>query len=45
MSHVIGILQAEGKKIYLEYESPEAGRLYDKLGFTRFDTVMEYTRI
>ena len=43
MCHVIGILQAEGKKIYLEYESPEAGRLYDKLGFTRFDTVMEYT--
>src|SRR5690554_415565 len=45
MSHVIRILHSEGKKIYLEYENPEAGGLYRKLGFTQFDTVMEYNRI
>ena len=45
MSHVIRILQSEGKKIYLEYENPEAGGLYRKLGFIQFDTVMEHSRI
>ncbi len=45
MSHVIGILQSEGKKPYLEYESPEAGGLYRKLGFIQLDTIMEYTSI
>ncbi|MCR3956453.1 MAG: GNAT family N-acetyltransferase [Gudongella sp.] len=44
MKYVIGILQSEGRTIYLEYESPQAGGLYRKLGFTQFGTVMEYVK-
>ncbi|MGM0396346.1 MAG: GNAT family N-acetyltransferase [Bacillota bacterium] len=44
LSHAIKILQVEGKKLFLEYENPEAGGLYKKLGFTEFETIIEYSK-
>lgn len=33
-------LMAEGKTVWLQYDSPEAGRLYEKLGFQVADRVL-----
>ncbi len=44
LSYAIEHLQAEGKILYLEYESPEAGNLYRRLGFTEFETIIEYIK-
>lgn len=44
LSYAIKHLQEEGKTLYLEYESPEAGNLYRRLGFREFETIIEYTK-
>ncbi|WP_422486452.1 GNAT family N-acetyltransferase [Gudongella sp. DL1XJH-153] len=44
LSYSIEQLQAEGKTLYLEYESPDAGNLYKRLGFKEFETIMEYLK-
>jgi len=36
---------AEGKKLYLQYDNADAGRLYGRLGFLPIDQVKHYTKI
>lgn len=42
MSALCRPLMAEGKKMILHYDSPVAGRLYDKIGFVKVDRVCHY---
>lgn len=34
----------EGKDIYLQYDNPDAGRIYDRIGFKTVDRVYHYKR-
>lgn len=42
--HLCRVLSAEGKNPYLQYDNPDAGKLYEKLGFRAFDRVLHCRR-
>ena len=44
MRKLIDDLTEEGKRPFLEYENPDAGKLYKKLGFLVYDRVVEYRK-
>lgn len=42
--YLSGTLQKEGKDIYLQYDNPNAGKIYDRLGFKVIDRVIHYSK-
>ncbi|MCK9217864.1 MAG: GNAT family N-acetyltransferase [Firmicutes bacterium] len=38
------ILQEEGKNVFLQYDNPEAGEIYERLGYRRIDRVVHYKK-
>lgn len=44
LEEIIQELQAEGKDLYLQYDNPDAGKIYKRLGFEDIDQVKHYKR-
>lgn len=42
VKYLSNLLQTEKKQVYLEYESPLAGSIYEKIGFHTVDSVYKY---
>jgi predicted GNAT family acetyltransferase len=44
LKEICSQLTQEGKDLYLQYDNPDAGRIYEKLGFKPIDQVRHYKR-
>ncbi len=38
------IMQKEGKDVYLQYDNPKAGKIYERLGYKTIDRVVHYRK-
>lgn len=44
MGKLCHVLLGEGKRVFLQFDNPEAGKMYASMGFERFDQIKHYSK-